>query len=77
MRGFVLHQREALKAIFTPCQLGRKHPMAWNPEEDRKLFEALLVVVSYGQPNPKLQSLFEEQLRLREQMVAEQDRTVH
>jgi len=51
--------------------------MAWNPEEDRKLFEALLVVVSYGQPNPKLQSLFEEQLRLREQMVAEQDRTVH
>ena len=51
--------------------------MAWSPEEDRKLYEALLIVISYGQPNPKLQSLFEEQLRLREQMVDEQDQALH
>lgn len=50
--------------------------MSWNPEEDRKLFEALLVVMSYGEPDPELQALFKEQLRLREQMVAEAE-TVH
>jgi hypothetical protein len=51
--------------------------MAWSPEEDRKLFEALLVVISYGKPDPKLESLFEEQLRLREQIVDEKNQTVH
>ena len=51
--------------------------MAWSPEEDRKLFEALLVVVRDVRPDPKLEWLFEEQLRLREQMVDEQDQASH
>ena len=48
-----------------------------NPEDDRKLFEALLTVVSYGDPDPETTALLKEQLALREQMVQELEPTVH
>jgi hypothetical protein len=51
--------------------------MKWSPEEDRELFEALLVVASYGEPDPWLTALLEEQLRLRQATVAERDVALH
>ena len=48
--------------------------MDWNPEEDRKLFETLLTVASYGEPDPELTALLKEQLALREQLVEEEAR---
>jgi hypothetical protein len=76
--GLRLHARYVQYGNMTvPRNNMMVNRMDWNPKEDVTLFQALLVVLSYGEPDPKLQALLEEQLLLREQIVNENTQTVH